>query len=134
MNNVDEDKENISECEMEMAEEDYDKRVSLPFQDVVHQTENEQQPTVEIQDLDKSEESETCLNQTKLAAPQYQDNENHLDKAKSPDCEEVAVDNRECEEQDQRIGNGQDICVKSPKGSKQDAFDLSANPKNENEN
>ena len=56
MNNVDEEKENMSECDIVLAEEAEDKGAGLPFQDVVHQTENEQQPAVEIEDFDKSEE------------------------------------------------------------------------------
>ena len=37
MNNVDEDKENISESEMMMAEEAEDKGACLPFQAALHQ-------------------------------------------------------------------------------------------------
>jgi len=88
VNNVDDEKENISECEMVMAEEAEDKGASLPSQDVAHQVENEQQPAVEIEDLDKSEEFETCPNQTKSAAPLNQGKEDNLDKTKSQDCKQ----------------------------------------------
>ena len=133
MNDLDEEKENISECEIVMAEEAEDQGASLLFQDVAHQTENEQ-PAVEIEDLDKSEEFETCPKQAKSAIQLNQGKKNHLDETNSPDCKQFAVDDGECEEQDQRIGNGQDICGVSLKGPKQNALDLSAHSKKENQN
>jgi len=83
MNNVDEEKENISESEMIMAEEAEDKGACLPFQVAAHQVDNKQHPAVEIEDLDQSMKFETRLSQAKLAIPLNQGKENHLDKNKN---------------------------------------------------
>ena len=96
-------------------------------------TENEQ-PAVEIEDLDKIEEFKTCPKQAKSAIQLNQGKRNHLDKTDSPDCKQFAVDDGEYEEQDQHIGNGQDICGVSLKGPKQNALGLSAHSKKENQN
>ena len=89
MNNVDEDKENISECDMLMDDEAEDKGSCLPFQAVAHPTSNEQQPANEIG------------NETRLS----QDKDDHLDQTKSPGCKQFNIEGRECEQQDNLIGN-----------------------------
>jgi len=83
MNNVDEEKENISESEMIMAEEAEGRGACLPFQVALYRVHNEQHPAVEIEDLDESAKFEARLSKAKLAIPQNQDKEKRLRKNKS---------------------------------------------------
>lgn len=110
MNNVDEDKEAISECEMSMVDED--KSACVPFVPAAAQ-----KCDVDMTD-DNAIKFEACLNQTKVP-------ESCLNKSKCspPDFKQFSVDGKQ---KQIIIGNATTV---SPKDMRVNEYDMSANSK-----
>lgn len=112
MNNVDEDKEAISECEMSI-----DKSDCVPFVPAVQNCDQDKVAgNVDMMD-DNALKFETCLNLTKVP-------EGRLDKTNSsPGCKQFTTEGN----QDQLIRAN--ACTTSPNDMKLNGYDMSANSK-----